>query len=93
MFIDQPFVTLASVGTFHFINACASAGTVSKAFCTSGSSFVMSKLFGGPIAPKTHRCLQQFGRPTRPMGPPIINVAPVNIGQRKKNLMEKKTIR
>jgi len=43
--MDQPFAMRASVGTFHFMSACPSAGALLSAFCTVGSSLAKSKFW------------------------------------------------
>src|SRR5258708_39365750 len=45
VFIDQPFTTLASVATFHFISSCAPFGARSRAFFTAGSTLLEAEVF------------------------------------------------
>src|SRR5260370_42545637 len=53
VFIDQPFTSLASVATFHFISSCAPFGARSRAFFTAGSTLSKSERLSRPVA----RCL------------------------------------
>jgi hypothetical protein len=57
VFIDQPFATLARVGTFHAINFCASAGALSSACFTVGSALSRSKLAPGSMPSRRIRAM------------------------------------
>ena len=54
VFIDQPFTTRASVGTFHAMSCWASFGAFSSAFLTAGSSLSKSRALAGFDADALH---------------------------------------